>query len=100
MATSGTVGNTVINTAKLLEKAIRRCGLSPQALTPETVETAREDLFMLLLSLSNRGLNLWCIDKKLLALNVGQGTYTLPVGTQSILNAMISTHTRVTGTDT
>lgn len=86
MATSGTIGLTRINTSKLLEKVTRRCGLSPQILTPEIVETALESLFMLLMSLSNRGLNLWCIDKKLMPLIVGQATYALPSGTQDILN--------------
>lgn len=94
MPTSGTIGTTTINTAKLLEKAMRRCGLSPQALTPETVDIAKEDLYMLLLSMTNRGLNLWCIDKKLMALNVGQASYPLPVGTLSILNLLQATPTR------
>lgn len=94
MATSGTIGTTVINTAKILEKAVRRCGLSPQALTPETVETAKEDLYILLLSMTNRGLNLWCIDRKLMPLNAGQATYMLPVGTLAILNLLQATPTR------
>ena len=93
MTTSGTLGTTTINTAKLLEKAMRRCGLSPQALTPETVDIAKEDLYMLLLSMTNRGLNLWCVDKKLLPLNAGQATYVLPVGTLSILNLLQATPT-------
>lgn len=91
MATSGTIGLTRIDTAKFLEKAIRRCGLTPQMLTPEIVTTALESLFMLLLSLSNRGLNLWCLDRKLLPLTVGQATYVLPIGTQDVLNLLLST---------
>lgn len=96
MATSGTIGQTQINTAKLLEKVTRRCGLSPQILTPEMVETALESLFMLLMSLSNRGLNLWCIDKQLVPLVAGKATYTLPAGTQDVLNLLYSAPSLVT----
>lgn len=93
MATSGTIGRTTINTAKMLEKALRRCGLTAATVTPEIVDTAKEDLFMFLMSLANRGLNLWCIDKQLLGLGVGKGTYVLPVGTMDVLNLMQSTPT-------
>lgn len=88
MATSGTIGTTRINTAKLLEKCLRRIGLNPQNLAPEIVTSAQEDLFMLLMSLSNRGLNLWCIDKQLITLAPGQSGYDLPVGTLNILNLL------------
>lgn len=96
MATSGTVGTTRIQTSKLLEKVTRRCGLAPQVLTPEIVETALESLFMLLMSLSNRGLNLWCIDKQIIPLVVGQATYVLPAGTQDVLNLLYSAPSPVT----
>lgn len=91
MATSGTIGNTVINTAKLIEKALRRCGLSPASATAETVETAKEDLYMLLMSMSNRGLNLWCIDSQTVPLVVGQAVYALPPGTTDVLNLNLAT---------
>lgn len=91
MATSGTIGLTRIRTSKLLEKAIRRCGLNPASLTSETVTTAKEDLFMLLLSLSNKGLNLWTVDTQIVALEPFRATYVLPIGTQDILNAMLCT---------
>ena len=96
MATSGTIGQTRINTAKMLEKATRRCGLSPQILTPEIVDTALESLFMLLMSLSNRGLNLWTIDKQILPIVAGQAKYVLPDGTIDVLNMMFSTQNEVT----
>ena len=99
MATSGTIGTTTIKTSKLLEKAVRRCGLLPATLTPESVDTALESMFMLLMSLSNRGLNLWCVDKKLMALEVAKATYDLPIGTQSVLNLIHATPVIVTGTD-
>ena len=88
MATSGTIGTTVISTAKLIEKAFRRIGLGPQLVTPEYAENAREDLFMLIMSLSNRGLNLWCIDQQTIPLVTGQKTYVLPPGTLDVLNLL------------
>jgi hypothetical protein len=100
MATSGTIGSTTIKTSNLLEKAVRRCGMLPSMLTAEAVDTATESLFMLLMSLSNRGLNLWCVDKKLMALEVYKATYQLPIGTQAVLNLLHCVPSIVTGTDT
>ena len=97
MATSGTIGTTVINTVKMLEKAVRRCGKNPAELTPEDVTTAKESMFMFLLSLSNRGLNLWCVDRQILGLHVGKASYILPIGTQSLLNVLHSTPTPLDG---
>lgn len=97
MATSGTVGLTRIDTASLINKAFRRCGINPTAQTPELIDTALEDLFMFILSLANRGINLWCVEKILLALTSGQARYVLPVGTEQILNVFHSTHTLIEG---
>jgi len=91
MATSGTIATTVIKTSQLIEKALRRCGINPASATVETLDTAREDLFMLMMSLSNRGLNLWCIDQQIIPLVAGQATYVLPDGTLDVLNALIQT---------
>lgn len=100
MATSGTIGSTVIDFAKLLEKSIRRCGLLPGQLTPETVVSAQESAYMFLLSMAGRGINLWCVERNLLPLTVGQARYLLPVGTIDVLNLLHATPSRVTGTDT
>lgn len=95
MATSGTIGLTQINTAKLIEKSLRRCGLAPQVATPEIVDTSKESLFMLLLSLANRGLDLWCIDDQYIPLVAGQKTYVLPTGTTDVLNLLHCTPMRL-----
>lgn len=98
MATSGTIGSTVIATDVVISHAMRRCGVPAVAQTPEIVEIAQECLFLLLLSLASRGVNLWCIDKQIMEAIVGQKTYILPIGTLAILNAQYSTATYVTGT--
>lgn len=98
MATSGTVAKTVIDTSTLLEHAFRRVKVAPSAQTPETVEIAKNCLYMLLLNLSNRGLNLWCVDKIYFGLKTGQATYELPPGTLDIISIAHSTPTLATGT--
>jgi hypothetical protein len=87
MATSGTVGNTVLDTAKLIEKTYRRCGIPTGGITPELIDIAKENLFLLFQNLSNRGVNLWCIDSPILGMQDHNNTYNLPVGTIGILNA-------------
>ncbi len=98
MATSGTVAKTVIDTSTLLEHAFRRVKVAPSAQTPETIEIAKNCLYMLMLNLSNRGLNLWCVDKIYFGLNNGQATYPLPAGTLDVVSAAYSAPTLAAGT--
>ena len=90
MATSGTVGNTVINTAKVIEHAIRRCGLPPTSITSETVETSKQCLYLLILGLANRGLNLWCLETQYIGLERGKVAYNLNKGTMNVLSLYLS----------
>ncbi len=100
MATSGTIGQTTISTDKLLEHAWRRCGLLASSQTPEQVDAAKESLYMLLVHLANRGLNLWCVDKHYIPLFTGQRSYSLPDGSLSVLNVLHSKPTTISGSDT
>lgn len=100
MATSGTVAQTALDTAVVIEHAVRRCGIPASMQTPESVEIAKQNLYLLLLNLANRGLNLWCVDKQFVGLVSGQAVYALPAGTLRVLNVSHSTTTRITGTDT
>jgi hypothetical protein len=100
MATSGTVATTRINTAKVLDHAMRRCGIPAAMQTPETVEIGRENLYLILLNLANRGLNLWCVERVLLGLTADKATYDLPDGTVQLLNVLFSVPTQEAGTDT
>ncbi len=100
MATSGTVATTSLDTAILLEHALRRCGLRAASQTPETVTIARESLYMLLLSLANRGINLWCVEKQLHGVQTGKAVYPSDAGTIDVLNVFYSQPTQATGTDT
>jgi hypothetical protein len=52
-----------------------------------------------MLSLANRGYNLWAIDKYLLPTTENKATYVMPDGTIDVLNVIYSQPTIVTGTD-
>lgn len=100
MATSGTVGTTVIDTAKVIDHAVRRCGLMPSTLTPEQLDTCLSNLYLLLVGFANRGINLWCIDRELVALQPNKANYQLSVGTLDILDVSYRTVTSLSHTDT
>ena len=100
MATSGTVGKTTLDVATILEHAFRRVRVHPSEQTPETVQSATESLYMLLVNLANRGLNLWCVQSSFIGLANGQSVYQMPTGTIDVLNVTYCQPTRATGTDT
>lgn len=86
MATSGTVGRTVIDVVTAIEHAARKCGVVASMLTAENLESARQDLFMLLTALAVKGVNLWCVKKQVLATRQGKTAYTLAVGTEDLVS--------------
>lgn len=100
MATSGTVATTIISTDTLVDHALLRAGKQPAVQTPQIVQQAQESLYMLLLSLSNRGLNLWAVERVLQSLTVGQPTYAMLAGTLDVLNVIYSQPTIETTTFT
>lgn len=85
MSTSGTIGQTVVPTDRLLEHAILRIGLKGPQITPKLIQLAEENLFYLLLNLSSRGINLWLVTKYIIGLFPGKPTYVLPPGTIDVL---------------
>lgn len=87
MATSGTVGQTVISVQTLIDHGARRAGKLAEELTVEQVQSAKESLFYLLSNLANRGIQYWCIDKTIIGLIPEKYIYYLPVGTVDVLNA-------------
>jgi hypothetical protein len=68
--------------------------------SPETVLIGQQNLYLLLLNLANRGINLWCVEKNLIALAEYQAEYDLPDGTVRLLNVLYSQMTQASGTDT
>jgi len=88
MATSGTVGATVIDVQQLIDHGARRCGKLAEELTSEQQVSARESLFFLLSSLINKGIQYWAIEKTVFGLKANQYIYDLPVGYVDVLNAL------------
>jgi len=86
--TSGTVGQTVLDVAELIEHAARRCGVSASVLTAEQLRSARINLFLILSNLATRGLSLWCVQKMTFGLTAGRAVYALPVGTIDTLKML------------
>jgi hypothetical protein len=100
MAFSDTISQTTFDTRKVIENAARRCRMPPQTLTAEHVEVAKDQLYLLLSDLSNRGLQLWCIQKSVYPLYEGVSQIATYLGTVDVLNSNLRSLQQVTGTDT
>lgn len=97
MATSGTVGTTVIDVQQFIDHGARRCGKLAEELTSEQQVSARESLFFLLSNLINLGIQYWAIDKHVFGLNANQYIYDMPLGANDVLNALYRKMNRPTG---
>lgn len=100
MAFSQTVSQTVFDTRRVIDHAIRRCKIPAQQITSEHIDIAKDQLFLVLSDLSNKGVQLWCIDKVLAPLYEGEGDVTCSLGVVDILNSSLRSLTEVTGTNT
>jgi hypothetical protein len=96
MATSGTVGQTVVTVQNLIDSGARRAGKLAEELTVEQVLAAKQSLYYLLSNLVNIGIQYWCIDHLVVGLLPDKKNYYLPVGTVDVLNANYRTLTSVT----
>ena len=97
MAYSGTVGNTVISVQNLIDDAARSCGKLAEELTSEQVISSKRQLFYLLSSLINKGIQYWAINTTTIGLKPEQYSYTLPLGSVDVLNALYRTMNRPSG---
>lgn len=100
MAVSGTVSQTVFNTRKVIDHAFRRCRIPPEGISSEQISFALDNLYLILSGLANRGLQLWCIEKKIMPFYEAQGLIELPNGIVDVLNTNLRTLQNVTGTIT
>lgn len=98
MAYSGTVAQTVFNTRRVIENAARRCKLPAQSLTAEHVDIAKDQLYILLSDLPNRGVQLWCVQKELYPLYDGVPQVVTTAGTVDVLNSNLRTIQTPAGT--
>lgn len=99
MAYSGTQGTTVINVQTVIDHAVRRCGKLAEETTSEQQIAARENLYFLLSTLINRGIQYWAINKEVVGLTANKYRYTLPAGAVDTLNVQYRTMNRPSGSE-
>lgn len=86
MAVSGTVSLTTFNTRKVIDHAFRKCRLPPEGVGGEQMTVAQESLYLILSSLANRGIQLWCIEKLILPLYENEAAVPVGNGIVDLLN--------------
>lgn len=96
MATSGTATFN-LEFDDIIEEAYERCGIETR--TGYDMRTARRSLSLMLLEWANRGLNLWTIEQRSLAMVAGTNSYNLSDDTVNILSAVIRTGSGATQQD-
>lgn len=97
MSTSGTVGLTTVTVQNLIDDAARASGKLAEELTVEQVQSIKRNLFYLLASLINRGIQYFAIKKTVIGLQADRYVYDLPVGSNDALNVLYRTLNRPTG---
>lgn len=100
MATSGTIGQVVFTTRKVIDASFRACRISPQVITGEMINNALEQLALMLSEWANVGVPLWCQTKYILPMYKGMYEVPLPLGTVDVLNANLRTVSRLVGNPT
>lgn len=96
MATSGKTATTPILVDQILRTAVQMTGLKAETLTPQNWIDAKDTLYRFLLDLSNKGVNLWKIEKQIFGFIPDQSVYTMPNGTVDELECYYRRVTRAT----
>jgi len=99
MAYSDTYGQ-VYNVQTVIDHAARRCGKLAEELTSEQILSARESLGFVLTNLINIGIQYWAVKKEVIGLQANKYIYTLPTGSNDVLNALYRTMNRPSGSYT
>ena len=97
MSTSGTVGLTTVTVQNLIDDAARASGKLAEELTVEQVQSIKRNLFYLLSSLINRGIQYFAVKKIVIGLQADKYIYNMPVGSNDALNVLYRTLDRPTG---
>lgn len=91
MATSGTIGQTIFLNQQVIDHAFRRCKMVEQEITGEHLQIALECLWLFCMSLVNKGIKLWNVQRIILPIYAGEFTVPLPLGTEDILDINLRT---------
>lgn len=86
MSTSGTT-TFDLDVDDIINEAFERCGVQTRA--GYDLKTARRSLDLLFAEWGSRGLNLWTIEQRTLALVAGTFEYALPTDTVNVLETVI-----------
>lgn len=97
MATSGTVGLTTVSVQNLIDDAARASGKLAEELTVEQVLSSKRNLFYVLSSIINKGIQYFAIKKTVIGLNADQYIYNMPVGSNDALNVLYRQMERPSG---
>lgn len=100
MAFSNTISQTVFNTRRVIDSAMRRCKIVAQTITSEHLDIAKDQLYLFLSDLANQGVPLWCIQKTIYPLYDGVSSLVTYSGTVDILNGNYRRMSAQTGTNT
>lgn len=84
----------------LIDHGARRCGKLAEELTSEQLLSARESLGFVMSNLINIGIQYWAIEKEVIGLTPDKYIYTLPEGSNDVLNALYRTMNRPSGSYT
>jgi hypothetical protein len=97
MSTSGTYnfGSTI--SEQFIIDAYERCGILPDVITAEQIQSGQRSINLLLSEWINKGLNLWTVKQSMLNLIPNQNAYLLPYPTSDVLEATIRTSNRNLG---
>jgi hypothetical protein len=97
MAFSGTISQTVFNTGKVIDSAVRRCKIPAQKITSEMLEIASNELYLFLSQLANQNAPLWCTQKYIYPIYDGQADIVTDVGTIDAYTVTLRTLFQVNG---
>jgi hypothetical protein len=97
MAYSGTTSQTVFDTRKVIDSAVRRCKLPAQKITSEMIEIANNELYLFLSQLANQQAPLWCTTKTIYPLYDGVADIATVTGTVDVYEALLRSQFEVTG---
>lgn len=100
MAFSNTISQTVFDTRKVIDNAVRRCKIPAEMITAEYINIANDMLFLLLADLANMGAPLWCIEKQIIPIEDGVGDVILETKVVDILNSFLRQLQTVSGANT
>lgn len=89
MTSSGTYNYSLSNGEAVLA-AYERCKIRAPSIRQEHMQTARREINLLFVELSNRQVNLWKVESGSISLVQGTATYSIPGRTVMILDAYLS----------